>query len=663
MEFFSFENFDLAYKRIKNMQKSFYKDMYIEDFLAFELEYVKNINAILKLLEEDVYEPSEVNIFYSPKKNGLSRKFTLLNLIDLIIYQAILNIIVDQVYNQIEVNFNTQCFGNIMIKTDDENNQFITKKWKYQWNNFDKQCKIYFSRGYKYVVKLDVASFYDTINHSILRQILEEYEVEGHLIELLLLLLKEFSKNNNDFFVSKTDIAIPQGPDTSSVLSEIFLSKLDYFIMEKLSVKNFRYIRYSDDIIIFSKNKKVAKLMLAYTEFAIKSLGLNIQMDKFSFEEELNNKNIKTKEFSNITKEYKKNYKIKSKQHKKLKKKLIESINNDINKTIIKFSLYKLNKDDEIKSILISNIENMDNFIEPIIYYLNKYYKEDLEVIEILENYLNEEQVYNYNKAYIYLNFSGLRYKNIKFNNEQLINNQDERNWLKILGIVKWISKIGKFDKINRLTFENYYLVRESILNESSDFYLKKYLENENSMLALNAYYKFNGKAELQFNDNYNSFIKNIIKDEISIKDLVNEEFYSIFNMYIPNEIIQDMTKEKMKQLIEQLKFHKDIKNTSTSIQALSNIILMILEIVVKTKLGKTNLNNEADYINSLKPEYLISYNIFYRFYKTRNTKTTAHIYGADKKSVSEVMNVEEYKKMLKNWNIRNGFKQLFNSY
>ena len=168
------------------------------------------------------------------------------------------------------------------------------------------------------------------------------------------------------------------------------------------------YFRYSDDVTIMAKNEEHCLKMIVYLDLLAKDLSLIPQSEKIKV---IHIKNINeynnhaTKNFSKITREYKaKENNLNSGYHTKLKKQLIETIKSgECNKTIINFSLYKLNIDDEVKKLLLSNIEKLELHYDEIIYYFNKHYPNDNDFKDhVIKYLLGETVLFQYNKSLLF---------------------------------------------------------------------------------------------------------------------------------------------------------------------------------------------------------------------------------------------------------------------
>lgn len=96
----------------------------------------------------------------------------------------------------------------------------------------------------KYCLKLDIKKYYPSIDKNILKIKLRKLFKDENLLYLLDTIIE--SEQN-----------IPIGFYTSQWFVNFFLTDLGHYIKEKLQIKY--YIRYADDMILFSNNKKELK--------------------------------------------------------------------------------------------------------------------------------------------------------------------------------------------------------------------------------------------------------------------------------------------------------------------------------------------------------------------------------------------------------------------
>lgn len=126
----------------------------------------------------------------------------------------------------------------------------------------------------KYVLKMDIRHFFDSIPHERLKAKLKRTIHDEKMIDLLFRI------------IHVTDIGIPIGFYTSQWLSNWYLQGLDHYIKEHLRARY--YIRYMDDMVIFGRNKKALhRMRKAISGYLKTRLGLalkaNWQVFRFSY--------------------------------------------------------------------------------------------------------------------------------------------------------------------------------------------------------------------------------------------------------------------------------------------------------------------------------------------------------------------------------------------
>ena len=131
------------------------------------------------------------------------------------------------------------------------------------------------AEGKYVIVDIDLAKFFDEVNHDILMERL------GHKIsdKVLLKLIRRFLQVGlmmNGVAVERKKGA-PQGGALSPLLANILLDELD----KELEQRNLAFVRYADDMQIYVRTNKVGKrVMASVTNFLEKKLKLKVNYDK-----------------------------------------------------------------------------------------------------------------------------------------------------------------------------------------------------------------------------------------------------------------------------------------------------------------------------------------------------------------------------------------------
>ena len=119
--------------------------------------------------------------------------------------------------------------------------------------------------GEYYVLKMDVAKYFDSIDKNILYKILQRKIKD----EKLLWLVKEI------LFSQKREKGLEIGNYTSQMFGNIYLNEQDQFVKHKLHIKY--YARYLDDSVIIVRTKQEAKIALTeITRFLEDNLKLKL---------------------------------------------------------------------------------------------------------------------------------------------------------------------------------------------------------------------------------------------------------------------------------------------------------------------------------------------------------------------------------------------------
>jgi len=130
------------------------------------------------------------------------------------------------------------------------------------------------SRNWKrkiHVLKCDVRKFFDSIDHFILRSLIEKKVSCHETMQLIDLLFRSFEKEKGK--------GLPLGNVTSQLFANIYLNELDQFVKHTLKIKY--YFRYCDDFIIVSEDSEsLSGLIERIREFLYENLRLELHPNK-----------------------------------------------------------------------------------------------------------------------------------------------------------------------------------------------------------------------------------------------------------------------------------------------------------------------------------------------------------------------------------------------
>lgn len=123
-----------------------------------------------------------------------------------------------------------------------------------------------------WVLKCDIRKFFASIDQTVLIRILEKYIPDKDVLRLLQNIISSFDSG-------RWGTGLPLGNLTSQLLVNIYMNRLDQFMKHAMRVKY--YIRYADDFVILSQDKKELEILIPKIgAFLGKELKLSLHPDK-----------------------------------------------------------------------------------------------------------------------------------------------------------------------------------------------------------------------------------------------------------------------------------------------------------------------------------------------------------------------------------------------
>lgn len=138
-----------------------------------------------------------------------------------------------------------------------------------------------------FILKSDIKKYFPSIDHQILKEIILKKIKCCRTIDLIMMII---DKSNEQEFVlfcfPEDDLfaplerrkGLPIGNLTSQLFANLYLNRLDYFIVRELKIK--RYVRYVDDMLIGGDDKKYLRDVRASIEGFMNGLRLKLHEKK-----------------------------------------------------------------------------------------------------------------------------------------------------------------------------------------------------------------------------------------------------------------------------------------------------------------------------------------------------------------------------------------------
>lgn len=247
-------NVQRAWKQVKaNGGAAGVDGMTIEAFPAFARTAWPSIRQALR---DGTYQPAPVRRHGIAKPGGGERLLGIPRILDRVIQQAISQVltpIFDPAFSRSSFGFRPGRSAHGAVK----------------------QVDGYIKAGYRVCVDLDLAKFFDTVDHDVLMARLAKKVSDKRLLKLIGRYLRAGVLVEST--VQPTREGVPQGSPLSPLLSNIVLDVLD----KELERRGHRFARYADDAVILVKSPRAGnRVMQSITRFLERKLKLTVNRQK-----------------------------------------------------------------------------------------------------------------------------------------------------------------------------------------------------------------------------------------------------------------------------------------------------------------------------------------------------------------------------------------------
>jgi RNA-directed DNA polymerase len=129
-------------------------------------------------------------------------------------------------------------------------------------------------QGYRYVVDVDIKSYFDNIPHHLIMESLAAKISDGNILNTIERLLNSGVIENG--VLKPTPKGTPQGGVISPLLANAALDHLDWFLEDY----KLHFVRYADDFVVLCKTKAEAEKALDSIQNFLSEMGLEVSPEK-----------------------------------------------------------------------------------------------------------------------------------------------------------------------------------------------------------------------------------------------------------------------------------------------------------------------------------------------------------------------------------------------
>ena len=275
---FDLNNLRRAYRWLLSNPDPVYKEYFRDAYDAFALASETHLKWIRQEGLRERYQVSHASKILLPKASGSLRSITLLTVEDQIVYQACVNIVAEALSRRTRHRYENIIFAHLY---SGKSSPFFYKRWQTGYRKFGQRIRAAHSQGFTHIADFDLASFYDSIDHNVLRHFLIDLMIDEDTISFLIDCLKVWTSTtwSNGPKNIYHGHGIPQGPISSGMLSEAVLLHLDEAGEQG---RQTIYLRYVDDVKILAKSEGELRRKLIKLDIASKEVGLFPQTSKIN---------------------------------------------------------------------------------------------------------------------------------------------------------------------------------------------------------------------------------------------------------------------------------------------------------------------------------------------------------------------------------------------
>jgi retron-type reverse transcriptase len=220
-----FGNLHAAYLKARRGKR------YAADVLRFGANLEEELLALRAELQQGVYQTGRYNVFtvYEPKE----RQIAALPFRDRVVHHALCRVI-EPIW---EARFMRDSYACRVGKGTHAGADRLTQFLQRAARRWDDEV---------YVLKMDVRSYFPSVNHAILLSLLRRHIACDRTLGLITEIIESWPVAGGEF-------GLPIGNLTSQLCANVYLHELDVFVKQQLRVE--MYVRYMDDAVVVDRDK------------------------------------------------------------------------------------------------------------------------------------------------------------------------------------------------------------------------------------------------------------------------------------------------------------------------------------------------------------------------------------------------------------------------
>lgn len=232
---FALSNLERAWERVRANRGAGGVDR--ETIAVFDANRSQHLAELHRLLKEKRYKPYPLRRVYIPKPNGEQRPLGIPTIRDRVVQQALLNIL-EPIFEKL---FHANSYG--------------FRQGRSTHDAIAHVCKA-LGEGKTWVVDIDLRHYFDTVNHELLLDTVNEEVSDGSVLRLIRMFLEAGVMEGG--VLQATAAGTPQGGVISPLLANIYLNGVDW----EMAGEGYEMVRYADDMVILCSKREEAEQAL-----------------------------------------------------------------------------------------------------------------------------------------------------------------------------------------------------------------------------------------------------------------------------------------------------------------------------------------------------------------------------------------------------------------